>query len=89
MAQEEMRKMAMAKDEAEQMSSCSKKQYEEQELVSLPDGMIEVWCTHVHVTVQTTALLQRNVKFLKEELKEVRSATLDAQKQQAHWKTVK
>ena len=39
--------------------------------------------------VQTTALLQRNVKFLKEELNEVKSAALDTQKQQAHWKTVK
>lgn len=33
-AQEEMRKMAVARDEAEQKSSSDKKQYEEQELVS-------------------------------------------------------
>ena len=40
-------------------------------------------------SVQVISRLQRNVNSLKEELKEAKTAVLDAQKMQARWKAMK
>lgn len=89
-AQTKVKELTAAKERAEENLNSLQKQYKAQELVYYNE-VDRCWrvLDHFICGVQNTSLLQKNVKSLGEELKEAKVTALEAQNQQAHWKTIK